>query len=256
MAFYVYKKRQPKLVSPKIRKSAWIPIGLFLVGITIIGYMSYPYANFYLAKYFKIDNLSKKFLTPQDTFTVYAADANVSADYNHNVATNIAEVNSEISHTTSSHPDLATETGNMYITISKLGLNHIPVTINTESSNEAEYNRVLSHSVAHFKGTSLPPYPGNTFLYGHSSRSLFNGGARTFSSGIFTDIDELNLGDEIIMEYKDHTYKYSVSMTRLVEMNDLSVISGNEQHILSLMTCKPDGIGSSRFIVTAILDEN
>lgn len=200
--------------------------------------------------------MSKDLLSPTDSFSVYAyGDDAANKAYDQNVSSNIAEVSNEIKDL-GINPAIASEKGKMYFTADKIGLKNVPVTINTDSDNETAYDQVLNNSIAHFKGTSLPAYPGKTFLYGHSARGIFNGGARTFSSGIFTDIDKLNLGDQLELKYKDKVYKYEVYRIKLVERNNFSVIQGDNKRTLSLMTCKPDGVGEMRLIVDALLTED
>lgn len=254
MAFYVYKKRKTKLIQRRSQRSTIVPMVLFFFGLFILGYISYPYASFYLAQTFKIDNLSKELLSPQDNFKVYAENnPDASNDYDKNAAQNIAEINKEI-ESGKLGEDLSNIKGKMYITIDKLGLKKVPININTNSASESDYNSILSSNVAHFKGTSLPGHPGKTFLYGHSYGGLFSGGARSFGTGIFTDIDQLNLGDEFSVDFQDQTFKYTVYKVKLVKKDDLSVIFGDSRKTLSLMTCKPNGIGQMRLIVDAIQD--
>ncbi|MEI7603591.1 MAG: sortase [bacterium] len=253
MALYKYKKRKSKIIPPKnVKKPFYLPLAFFSAGLFLLAYVGFPYLSFYTAQFFKVDNYSKELLSPADTFSVYAADnKDANNDYNKNLAANIAELDKEIKSSSSLVENLTGITGKMYITIDKLGLKKIPIVINTNSDNESSYNPTLSGAIAHFKGTSLPGHSGKTFLYGHSARGIFTGGARTFSTGIFTDIDKLNLGDEFTIDFQDKTYKYSVYRVKLVNVDDVSAIYGEKRSSVSLMTCKPDGIGSQRLIVEA-----
>ena len=253
MALYAYKKDKPKLITPRVKRSVILPMVLLITGVSILGYVAYPYLSFFLTQTFKVDTLHKEFLSPKEqlSFLDNSNPNNRTNDYSKNLAVSISDLNKEIKQT-NSFQDLSNEKGKMYLTVDKLGLKHIPININTESSSEEDYNPILSGNIAHFKGTSLPGHPGKTFLYGHSWRGLFSGNSRTFSTGIFTDIDKLNLGDEFSIEYKGTVFKYSVIMIKEVDRDDFSVIIGDDKKTATLMTCTPPGIGVKRLIVDAI----
>ena len=254
MALYSYKKQKPRIITPRSSRSAIFPAILLITGLTILGYIGYPYFSFYIAQYFNVDNLSKEFISPQNSFTALAdTQSTDNSDYTKNASLNIAKTSEEIKQSEAEFQDLSSIKGTLYLTIDQLGLKRIPITINSNSDAEAQYDPILTHSVAHFKGTSLPGHPGKTFVYGHSSRKL--PGGSNFSS-IFTDIDKLNLGDEFTVEWDGKIYKYSVYKVKLIDRDDFSIIHGDSRKEINLMTCKPDGVGTRRLIVEAFEESN
>jgi sortase A len=84
---------------------------------------------------------------------------------------------------------------------------------------------------------------GNCVLAGHRSY--------TFGK-YFNRLDELEPGDEIIIQTPAKTLKYTVYKTHIVEPDDFSITKGNgTDKILTLFTCHPVAIASHRLVVHA-----
>ena len=108
-------------------------------------------------------------------------------------------------------------------------------------------NEDLKWGAGFFKGTAQIGEVGNTALAGHRSY--------TFGE-IFNRLNEVEIGDEIIIKTKDHTYKYEAYGIKVIEPTDFSVLEpqGNKK-ILTLITCEPIYIASHRLIIHAELIE-
>ncbi|SCX78870.1 class D sortase [Alkaliphilus peptidifermentans] len=88
---------------------------------------------------------------------------------------------------------------------------------------------------------------GNTALAAHRSHTY---------GRFFNRLDEIEIGDEIIVEKDNKTYKYIVYKTDLVLPEDTSVLNRNQKDkILTLITCHPIDTATHRLIVHAILNE-
>lgn len=84
---------------------------------------------------------------------------------------------------------------------------------------------------------------GNCVLAGHRSY--------TFGK-YFNRLDELQEGDEIIIQTKQKTLKYTVYQKLIVEPNDFSITNRNDtDKILTLFTCHPVAIASHRLVIHA-----
>jgi sortase A len=104
----------------------------------------------------------------------------------------------------------------------------------------------LRTGIGHMPGTSFPGKPGNCVLTGH----------RSYTFGrFFNRLDELEVGDKIIMSDKKADYTYVVFERSEVLPTDLSILKSNkDESIATLVTCTPIYIASHRLIVKARLE--
>ena len=103
--------------------------------------------------------------------------------------------------------------------------------------------RTLRGAVGHIPGTALPGERGNAGFAAH--RDTF-----------FRPLQGVRKGDEVIVTTPRGVYRYSVTGTRVVEPENVSVLDPTKETALTLVTCYPfDYIGSApqRFIVRASL---
>jgi len=68
-------------------------------------------------------------------------------------------------------------------------------------------------------------------------------------------LEELDLGDEVIVYAGATSYRYIVREKRIVEPEDVSVMYPTTQPILSLQTCYPYLVDTHRLVVIAQLAE-
>lgn len=143
--------------------------------------------------------------------------------------------------------------GTMYLTIPALGFDRLPVSANVESSVKEVYDQVLTTSLAHFKGTSLPinTSPGNTVLYGHSASGSYNPSPDDVLAA-FTFLSDLKAGDAITLEMNGVTYNYRMTRSKIVKPEDISVLEAQgSKDLLTLITCYPPGNNSQRYVAVA-----
>ena len=103
----------------------------------------------------------------------------------------------------------------------------------------------LAYAIGHFPGTAFPGTKGNSVLAGHRSY--------TFGS-FFNRLDELKPGDEIRLQTKKGTTRYTVSESFLVEPDDISVLKSSDDTRITLITCHPIYVPTHRLIVIGIAD--
>lgn len=140
----------------------------------------------------------------------------------------------------------------MHLSISSIGIDSVRITPNVESQEEDVYNEYLKNGLAHFKGTPLPGDGGNSFIYGHSAIQSFFGNHTNLAETIFTRLEDIEVGDSVLIEKDDKILKYKVKQKKIVEPDDFSILANkDEKETLTLMTCWPLGIGSKRLIVVA-----
>lgn len=195
--------------------------------------------------------MSKTLLTPSFA-NKNSTDSGLSSSYISNVDRNFSVTNKLLNINPKTFPEYATITGEMKLNISKLKLKDLPVKINVDSFDKDQYLTVLIKRLGHFKGTSLPDKPGNTFIYGHSTNELLAKTDPTNPEFAFTFLGKMDIGDEISIEYNGKTFKYSTQKIRMVEPEDISPIyTTSEDKSLTLMTCWPPGVGDQRLILVA-----
>ena len=133
---------------------------------------------------------------------------------------------------------------NNHIIIKKLNMD-VPI---VWDSPEDKFLDNLQYGVAHFKGTAKPGEKGNIFIAGHSSSYWWQRGAY---SAIFSIIDRLNQGDEVIITYQNKVYVYEVKEKFVVKPSQVEVMKSTETPTLTLMTCTPIGTALNRLIIRA-----
>jgi|GEM_PF-2665359 len=110
----------------------------------------------------------------------------------------------------------------------------------------------LERGVVQYQGTALPGQVGNLVLLGHSSNFPWAPGEY---KTVFSLLDKLSLGHEIIVPHGSVRYRYLVTETKVVSPSELSVLEKTSYPGLTLITCYPIGTTRSRLIVRAELVE-
>ena len=122
-----------------------------------------------------------------------------------------------------------------YITISKIGV-ELPIYHGTSDG-------VLQVAAGHLEGSSLPVGGAGTHAVISAHRGLP-------SAKLFTNLDELEVGDTFTITVLDRVLTYEVDQISIVlptETDNLKVVDGKDY--VTLMTCTPYGINSHRLLV-------
>ena len=129
-----------------------------------------------------------------------------------------------------------TGTGIMgYITIEKIGV-ELPIYHGTSDA-------VLQVAAGHLEGTSLP-------VGGASTHAVISAHRGLPSAKLFTNLDQLEVGDTFTITVLDRTLTYEVDNIAIVlpsETDSLKVSEGKDY--VALMTCTPYGINTHRLLV-------
>ena len=104
---------------------------------------------------------------------------------------------------------------------------------------------LLKKGAGHHKGTANPGERGNVYISAHND----------IYGQIFRRLEDLDLGDEVIIYAGSKSYRYIVREKRIVEPTDVSVMYPTTEPILSLQTCYPFMIDTHRLVVIAQLEE-
>lgn len=102
---------------------------------------------------------------------------------------------------------------------------------------------VLQIGVGHLSGSSLP-------VGGKGTHCVLSGHRGLPSAKLFTNLDQLKVGDIFTIQVLDETLTYEVDQIRIVEPDDLSDLKIEEDSDLcTLITCTPYGVNSHRLLV-------
>ena len=129
-----------------------------------------------------------------------------------------------------------TGTGIMgYVVIPKINV-RLPIYHGTDPA-------VLEIAIGHIPGTSLP-------VGGASTHCVLSGHRGLPSAKLFTDIDQLEVGDQFMLEVLGDTLTYEVDQITVVlpdELDDIEIEEGKD--LCTLVTCTPYGVNTHRLLV-------
>ena len=218
----------------KKNKSTIILILVFFVGLSV---MLYPT----LSDYVNQRHQSRAVAT-------YAADVDKLTNADYSAYFDAADAfNAQIAADPDAlyHPDRfpgyestldVTGTGIMgYITIEKIGV-ELPIYHGTSDS-------VLQIAAGHLEGTSLP-------VGGASTHAVISAHRGLPSAKLFTNLDQLEVGDTFTITVLDRVLTYEVDKISIVlptETDELKIAEGKDY--VTLMTCTPYGINTHRLLV-------
>lgn len=106
----------------------------------------------------------------------------------------------------------------------------------------------LRAGITHYNGTSLPGQSGNVVITGHSSNFWWDPGQY---KQVFALLDQLAIGDKIVLTSQKQFYIYEVEKTLVVNPGQIEVLNPTDHSILTLLTCTPVGTTINRLIVQA-----
>lgn len=127
----------------------------------------------------------------------------------------------------------------------------VPIVFGAKNDQKSQLDAMVK-GVSHFtvKGAdSVPGQVGNTVLSGHSSNDLFDSGDYKF---IFAQLERMDKGDTVYVNYKGTRYTYAVTKKEVVRPADVQkLIYPTDKPVLTLITCVPLGTANNRLLVTA-----
>ncbi len=122
-----------------------------------------------------------------------------------------------------------------YVDIPKINV-YLPVQHGTDADT-------LEKSVGHVVGTSLP-------VGGISTHAVLSAHSGMASSKLFSDIDQLKLGDTFFVHALGDILAYEVDSINTVVPTDTSLLQIEEgKDLVTLVTCTPFGVNTHRLLV-------
>lgn len=107
---------------------------------------------------------------------------------------------------------------------------------------------VLQTGIGHLDGTKLP-------IGGESSHSVLAAHRGLPSAKLFTDLDQMEPGDQFYIHILDETFAYQVDqILPMIDKDDLEALTSAMQVVpgedyVTLLTCTPYGVNSHRLLV-------
>ena len=134
--------------------------------------------------------------------------------------------------------------------IPKINVN-VP-TVYGSANDHDSLMRAMEGGVVHFAvpgASSVPGQIGNTVLSGHSSNDMFDSGNYKF---VFAQLNNLQQGDTIYVNYQSKRYTYTVTKKEEVMPDNVAALTyQTDKPVLTLITCTPLGTALRRLLVTA-----
>lgn len=122
-----------------------------------------------------------------------------------------------------------------YISIPKIDV-RIPIYHGTSS-------RVLQKGVGHLEGSSLP-------IGGSGTHSILSAHRGLPSARLFTDLDQMQKGDQFYIYVLDQTLAYEVDQITVIEPDNTDYLTmNNNEDYITLVTCTPYAVNTHRLLV-------
>mgnify|MGYP002559349581 CR=1 FL=1 len=208
---------------------------IFLVGLAIMMYPS-------ISNYFKQKNhvgVIQDYLEKTEKMSQEQIDElkNAAKEYNERIAEVSIKQNAAASSATPDYWGILNinEDVMAYITVPVCGIN-LPIRHGCDED-------VLQNSAGHIPGTSFP-------IGGPGTHSVITAHRGLPSAKLFTNIDNLKIGDQFYIHGPDETLAYEVDQIKVVlpeDTSDLRIEEGKDY--VTLVTCTPYGINTHRLLV-------
>lgn len=105
-------------------------------------------------------------------------------------------------------------------------------------------DETLLAGLGHLEGTSLP-------VGGEGTRAVITGHRGLADARMFTDLNQVEIGDTFVIEVFGEVLTYQVFDTKVVEPDETEALRAEEgRDLVTLVTCTPLGINSHRILVT------
>lgn len=206
-------------------------------GVAALGLMLYPLVGEFLSERYHSDVETTYTAAIADTDdTELTAQRQAAEQYNAMLSGTASISEGEASASPLPYAEQLTVGGVMcYIDIPKINV-YLPVQHGTDADT-------LEKSVGHVVGTSLP-------VGGESTHAVLSAHSGLASSKLFSDIDQLAVGDVFYIRVLGDTLVYEVDSIHTVLPTDTSLLQIEDgKDLVTLVTCTPFGINTHRLLV-------
>lgn len=134
------------------------------------------------------------------------------------------------------------------IEIPALGIS-APMTVNQDLNNNGVYD-ALNNGVVYYPGSALPGQLGQTTILGHSAPP---GWPKIKYEWVFSGLQDLSKGDQIIVYYNNRKLTYTVTDIIFLDRGETVPILTNNKSSVILISCWPPGKNIRRIGIVAQL---
>ena len=206
-------------------------------GVAALGFLLYPLMGEFLNEKYHSDIETVYTATIEDTDkTKLTAQREATQQYNAMLSGAATIAEGGASAPPLAYAEQLTVGGVMaYVDIPKINV-YLPIQHGTDADT-------LERAVGHVVGTSLP-------VGGESTHAVLSAHSGMASSKLFSDIDQLKLGDTFFVHALGDILAYEVDSINTVVPTDTSLLQIEEgKDLVTLVTCTPFGINTHRLLV-------
>lgn len=206
-------------------------------GVAALGLLLYPLMGEFLNEKYHSDIETVYTATIEDTDkTKLTAQREAAQQYNAMLSGAATIAEGGASAPPLAYAEQLTVGGVMaYVDIPKINV-YLPIQHGTDADT-------LERAVGHVVGTSLP-------VGGESTHAVLSAHSGMASSKLFSDIDQLKLGDAFFVHALGDILAYEVDSINTVVPTDTSLLQIEEgKDLVTLVTCTPFGINTHRLLV-------
>jgi LPXTG-site transpeptidase (sortase) family protein len=114
--------------------------------------------------------------------------------------------------------------------------------------NESQISKALDRGVVLFPKSVFPGKIGQTIILGHSAPKNW---PKIKYDWVFSNLNDLEIGDEIFVYFQNKVFKYSVIKKIFLEKGEELPKEENSKNILILISCWPPGKDLKRIAIMA-----
>ena len=205
-------------------------------GVVALGLLLYPLMGEFLNEKYHSDIETVYTATIEDTDNAELTAQRETAEKYNAMLSGAAITEGGASAPPLAYAQLLTVGGAMaYVDIPKINV-YLPVQHGTDADT-------LEKSVGHVVGTSLP-------VGGSSTHAVLSAHSGMASSKLFSDIDQLAVGDVFYIRVLGDTLVYEVDSIHTVLPTDTSLLQIEDgKDYVTLVTCTPFGVNTHRLLV-------
>lgn len=196
----------------------------------------------WMFNYKEVSGLVEDFFNPYPT--IEASSISPYFYPNHSVAEKVAE-KPAVKEVKTAYTDKQNT-----LEVPSLGLS-VPI-IFADSTNTSALMKDLNKGVVYYPGSVYPGQVGQIVIMGHSAP---DGWPKIKHDWVFSDLDQLKVGDSILIDLNNKQYTYIVKKTTIIKRGADVPTEGlaKDNSILTLISCWPPGKDYQRIAVQAEL---
>jgi len=225
----------------KLKRVAKVFIALYLLSFFIINWNDVSWIFNYRA----VSGLVDDFFTPYQNTQASTVDSTFYPNHVVEPSTIKIEEKPQVKFTYSDK--------NNVLEIPKIGIS-VPI-IFSQNTDQSSLLKDLDKGVIYYPGSVLPGQNGQTVILGHSAPPNW---PKIKHDWVFSELDSLEIGDQIIIYVDYKKYTYTVRQKNILKRGqDITPLSlAQEGNYLALVSCWPPGKDLQRITVQAEIDKN